>query len=109
MDKPIADALLDFYQKILKPELDFIKEKLVEHDQRFSEMLGHFDAIYRRLERLEDELLMVNNRLNRIEEAVNAGSAKHSDLEKRVKDLKAQIDLLQTRLEIVERHLETSS
>ena len=38
MDKALADALLDFYQKILKPEFDFIKEKLVEHDQRFTEM-----------------------------------------------------------------------
>ena len=55
MEKVLADALLDFYQKMLKPDLDAIKEKQSEHDERFSEVLGHLDSIYGRLGRLEDE------------------------------------------------------
>ena len=107
MEKGLADALLEFYQKMLKPEFDAIKGKQAEHDERFSEMLGHFDSIYHRLGRLEDELLMVNNRLKRIEESVDLSNKKRSDLEKRVKEIKEQLAVLQNRLEVVERHLNT--
>jgi hypothetical protein len=34
---------------------DRMDAKLAEHDERFREVLGHFDEGYRRLERLEDE------------------------------------------------------
>ena len=102
----MADALMEFYQKILKPEFDAIKGKLAEHDEKFSEMLGHMDSIYHRLGRLEDESLMMNNRLNRIEDAIMSGNAKHSDLENRFKDLKEQLALIQSRLESLERQME---
>lgn len=108
MQKELADALLNFYQTILKPEFDALKAKNEEHDQRFSEMLGHFDAIYRRLERVEDELLMMNNRLGRLEDAIKDEKSNRLDLELRVKEIKAQIELLQGRLEMVERHLENT-
>ena len=39
MEKALADALADFYQKILKPEFDAIKGQLAEHDRRFDEIL----------------------------------------------------------------------
>jgi hypothetical protein len=44
VEKDLADALLDFYQKILKPEFDVIKEKLSEHDERFSEIIRRLDS-----------------------------------------------------------------
>lgn len=68
MKKDLADALLDFYQKILKPEFDTIHQKLTEHDERFSEVMGHLDSVYNRLGKLDDELLMVHDRLKRVEE-----------------------------------------
>ena len=68
MENGLADALLDFYQKMLKPEFEAIKSKLAEHDDRFSGVLGHLDSIYHRLGSLEDEYLMTNNRLKRIED-----------------------------------------
>jgi len=105
MEKVLADALLDFYQKMLKPEFDALKEKNAEHDERFSEVLGHLDSIYGRLGRLEDEYLMMNNRLKRIEDSIVAAGSNHADLEKRVKEMKAQLDLLQNRLDSVERQL----
>ena len=108
MEKVLADAFLNFYQTMLKPEFDALKEKNAEHDLRFSEMIGHFDSIYNRLGRLEDELLMVNSRLSRIEDSIELGNLRHLDLEKRVKGIKEQINLLQNRLEIVERHLNIS-
>ena len=105
MEKNLADALLDFYQKILKPEFDAIKLKQAEHDERFTEMSGHFDALYHRLGRLEDEYLMMNNRLKRLEEAILSGNTKPSDLENAVKEMKEQLAALQSRLESVERQL----
>ena len=53
MEKVLADALANFYQQLLKPEFDAIKEKLAEHDERFSEIFGHLDAICSRLGKLE--------------------------------------------------------
>ncbi len=58
MDKTISDALLEFYRKVLKPEFDAIREKQTELDERFSETFDHFDALYKRLDRLEDEYLV---------------------------------------------------
>lgn len=63
MENDLAAALMDFYQKILKPEFDSIKGKQAEHDEQFSEILGHLDSIYHRLGRLEDGFLSMNNRL----------------------------------------------
>lgn len=105
MEKQLADALLNFYQQILKPEFDALREKNLEHDQRFTEILGHLDALYHRVGRLEDEMLVTNNRLKRIEEQVTVGNAKQAELEKQVQQIKAQIADLQTRLELVERQM----
>ncbi len=105
METELADALMTFYQKILKPEFDAIRGKQTEHDERFSEVLGHPDALYHRVGRLEDESLMTNNWLKRIEESIASGNVKRSDLESRVKEIKEQLAVLQNRLESVERQL----
>ena len=52
MEKEISTALIDFFQKVLKPELAEIKEKQSEHDGRFLDMLGHFDGLYKRLDQI---------------------------------------------------------
>lgn len=105
MEKVLADALLNFYQKMLKPEFDSIKGKLAEQDERFSVVLGHLDSIYNRIGRLEDESLTMNNRLKRIEASIELGDSKRSDLDKSVKGMKVQLADLQSRLESVERQL----
>ena len=104
--KHLAEALLDFYKKILKPDFDAIKGKLTEHDERFSEVFGHFDATYHRLGRIEDEQLMMNNRLDRIDEAIKQGNQTRQQLEKRVMEMKEQLANLQGRLETLERQLD---
>ena len=107
MEKVLADALLDFYQKMLKPEFDVIKGKLAEHDERFFEVMGHSDSIYHRLGILEDGYSAINGRLKLIESSIESGSTKRAEVEKRVKDLKKQLSTLQSRLESVERQLGT--
>ena len=105
MENNMADALLDFYQKILKPEFDRINSKLAEHDERFSEVFGHFDTIYHRLGKMEDEHLAIMNRLSRIEDAIRSGNESRAQLEKRVNDMKELLADLQARLEALERQL----
>jgi chromosome segregation ATPase len=105
MEKVLADAFLDFYQKMLKPEFEALKGKQAEHDERFSEVLGHLDSMYQRLGILEDGSLEINTRLKLIEDAIASGSAKRSDLEKRVREIKEQLAAFQDRLHSVEQQL----
>ena len=68
MEKEISTALLDFFQKVLKPELAEIQEKLSEHDGRFLDMLGHFDGLYKRLDRLDIEYHSIVAGMDRLEQ-----------------------------------------
>jgi len=105
MEKVLADAFLNFYQKMLKPEFDVLKGKQSDHDDRFSEVLGHLDSIYNRLGILEDGYLEINGRLKLIEDAIETGSSKRSDIESSVRDIKEQLTEFHSRLKSVERQL----
>ena len=50
--KDIFDTLTEFYGKVIEPEFKAIRTKLEEHDQKFRDILQHFDEIYKRLEGL---------------------------------------------------------
>ena len=68
MEKELSKALLDFYHKLLQPELAIIKNKLQEHDEKSVEMLGHFDGVHKRLDTLEAEYHAINGGLGRVEQ-----------------------------------------
>ncbi len=53
MDQDISAALLAFYEKVLEPEFRSLREKLVEHDDKFARILDHINALYQRFERIE--------------------------------------------------------
>ena len=46
--KDIFDTLTEFYGKVIEPEFKAIRTKLEEHDQKFRDILQHFDEIYKR-------------------------------------------------------------
>lgn len=46
---------------------DAVEARLTEHDERFREVLKHFDHLYRRPERVEDEYHEILQPLRRIE------------------------------------------
>jgi hypothetical protein len=50
--KDIFDALSEFYGKVIEPEFRGIRTKLEEHDQKFRDILQHFDEVYKRFEYL---------------------------------------------------------
>ena len=84
MEKVLADAFLNFYQKMLKPEFDEIKGKQAEHDERFGEGIAHFDSLYQQLGKLDDEHLVMIHQLERIEKSLESGGAKRAELENEV-------------------------
>jgi hypothetical protein len=53
--KDIFDTLNEFYGKVIEPRFDRIEKRLDEHDQKFRDILEHFDKIYTKLDRLETE------------------------------------------------------
>ena len=53
--KDIFDTLSDFYGRMIEPEFRAIRGKLEEHDQKFKDLLEHFDRIYTRFDKLETE------------------------------------------------------
>jgi uncharacterized protein YaaN involved in tellurite resistance len=51
--KDIFDTLAEFYGKVIEPRFDRVEKRLDEHDQKFQDILEHFDKIYTKLDRLE--------------------------------------------------------
>ena len=88
--------------------VEFLGRQFTEIDRRFNEvdcrftelrhdMLGHFDEIYRRFERLEQEYHAITQALRRIE----AGLAD----ERGLAELKQHVAALQSRIEEIEQRL----
>ena len=93
-----------------------VDRRFVEMDQRFTvrfdaldggfrEVLGHFDAIYRRLERLEQEYHAIVEALRRIEGLLADELTKRELLERRVDELKRNVAVLQARIEELEQRI----
>ncbi len=86
--KAVAEGLKEFYQTQLKPRFDQIDQrfnliefKLADHDQKFTailekqaeqdgkfkDTLGHFEQLYQRTIRVDDEYQAIMQSLRRIE------------------------------------------
>jgi predicted nuclease with TOPRIM domain len=105
MRNELSSALLEFYQQILQPELEAIKKSLTSHDEGLLQMLGHFDVLFKRLDRLEDEYQAIAHGLARIETSLQAGAGQRDDLARRLAVMKEQFGTLQTRLEEIEKEV----
>src|SRR5712692_127509 len=85
-----------------------IGHRFTEMDRRFDEvdlrvtelrqdMLGHFDAIYHRFERLEQEYHAITQALRRIEAGLANDRGRREILERALAELKQQVSVLQSR------------
>ena len=87
-------------------ELD---RRFTEMDRQFTElrhdMLGHFDEIYRRFERLEQEYHAITHALRRIEAGLADERGRREILERDLADLKQHVAALQFRIEEIEQRL----
>lgn len=102
MKQEISEALLDFYHTILRPEFTGIHDKLAEHDRRFDEMTGHFDAVYRRLDNHDQEFVMVNQGLRRLEGRMDHLEAKVENLDKKIDTVEQNLNV---KIDAVEQNL----
>ncbi len=88
---------------------DRVDHKFDEVDGQIAElrreMLGHFDEIYRRLERLEQEYQAIIQGLRRIEACLADESGHREILTHDLAELKQQMAALQSRIEDIEARL----
>lgn len=84
---------------------DRVEAKLAEHDDRFREISGHFDHLYRRLERLEQEYQAILEGLRRIERLLIDERGKREVLEHSLALLKREVSALQGRIEELEQRI----
>ena len=71
----------------------------------FRDVLDHLDAIYGRLERLEQEYQAIVEGLRRIEGILTDERARREILERGLAELKERVALLQARIDELERRL----
>ena len=69
-------------------------------------MLGHFDEIYRRLERLDQEYLAITQALRRIEARLTDEQGRREIVERDLADLKQHVAALQARIAVLEQRLD---
>ena len=93
-----------------------VYRRFTEMDRRFDEvdlrltelrqeMLGHFDAIYHRFERLEQEYYAITQALRRIEAGLADERGRREILERALAELKEHVAKLQSRIEDIEQRL----
>jgi chromosome segregation ATPase len=81
---------------------DAIERQFTEFRQ---EMLGHFDEVYRRLERLEQEYYAITQALRRIEAGLADERGRREILERDLAELKQHVATLQSRIQDIEQRL----
>jgi chromosome segregation ATPase len=91
---------------LIDRRFDAIDRRLDAHDEKFREILGHLEAIYGRLERLEQEYYAIIEGLRRIEASLADEGPRREALERGLAELKQRVALLQARIEEVERRLQ---
>ncbi len=109
MNKELSEALLDFHKNILAPEFVSIQKKQADHDEKFIDILGHFDDLYKHMEKLEEEYQMITFGMKRIEDCLQESQFPRQDMESKLKELKMQFFQMQSRLEAIEREISKGS
>jgi uncharacterized membrane-anchored protein YhcB (DUF1043 family) len=78
-------------------------------DRRFDELraeiLGHFDELYRRLDRLEQEYVAITQALRRIEASLLDERTRRERLEQDLASLRENVAVLRARIDDIERRL----
>jgi len=86
----------------LERRMDSLEERVSDG---FRDILGHFDEIYRRLERFEQEYYAVTQALRRIEALLVDEVGRREMLERSLETIKRDVASLQARIEGIEARL----
>jgi chromosome segregation ATPase len=97
-DPPVTlSVLAQFHRDVILPDMQRVVRDAVE-DLRV-EFSGHFDALYRRLDRLETEYQMLVAGMRRIEDRLDR-------VEGRLEQVEGRLERVETRLDGVEKQLQ---
>ena len=98
--------------EVIDRRFDAIDRRFDDVDRRFDELrteiLGHFDEIYQRLERLEQEYQAITQALRRIEALLADERARREILERDLARLRENLAVLTARIEDIERRLRSA-
>jgi predicted nucleic acid-binding Zn-ribbon protein len=104
-DEPLTLAVLArFSREVLAPQFGQIEKRLDRLDEQ---MLGHFDAIYRRFDKLETEYQVIVVGLRRVEEQLGVLAEDKRTLRSELQDLRIRVDALQGQIRAIEERLDT--
>ncbi len=99
--------------EILDQRFEAIDRRFDAIDRKFdefrAEVLGHFDEVYRRLERLEQEYQAIAQALRRIEGRLVDERTRREMLERDLATLRENIAVLAARIADIEQRLRSSS
>ncbi len=99
--------------QFLGARFESIDRRFETIDRRFDELrqeiLGHFDEVYRRLERLEEEYQAITQALRRIEALLADERVRREILERDLATLRENVAVLSARIEDIERRLQSAS
>ena len=103
---------IDRHFETIDHRFETIDHRFDAMDRRFDELraeiLGHFDELYRRLERLEQEYVAITQALRRIEAVLLDEGARRERLEQDVASLRENLAVLRARVDDIERRLPSS-
>ena len=84
-----------------------VEDGFAEMRARFREVFGHFEEVYRRLERLEQEYVMITEALRRMELTIAGERSSREVLERNLGELKERVALLHARIDDLERRIQS--
>jgi chromosome segregation ATPase len=97
--------------QFLGARFEAIDRRFDASDRRFAEfrqeILGHFDEIYRRLERLEQEYHAITQALRRIEALLADERGRREILERDLETLRENVAILKARIDDIQRRLQS--
>jgi predicted nucleic acid-binding Zn-ribbon protein len=105
MAEELWNTLLKFHREVAAPEIiGPLREEIAAFRR---ETNGHFDAIYKRLDRLESDIRHVSAAVRRVEERLAAAEQKLDRMAPRSEllELKAQVTSLEERIAQLESEL----
>src|SRR5215472_5098185 len=99
--------------QVIEGRFQIIEGRFGEVERRFGdlerqlselrlEILGHFDELYRRLERLEQEYIAITQALRRIEAALGDERVRREHLERDLAALRENVAALRSRIDALE-------
>ena len=106
MAQDLTKVLIAFHRDVLLPDVKRIVKEST--DELRQEMAGHFDALYQRMGRLEDEYQMLVVGLRRVEDRLALVEDRLGLVEERLGRVEAELAALKERVTAIEKVLRVS-